>query len=69
MTENVERFSNRVENYVKFRPAYPPEVLQFLRAELNLRSASVIADIGSGTGISARMFLENGNAVFGVERI
>ncbi len=67
MTENVKRFSDRVENYVKFRPAYPAEVLEFLRVELNMQSVSVIADIGSGTGISARMFLENGNVVFGVE--
>ncbi len=63
----VQRFSNRVENYVKFRPSYPPEVLQLFRDEMNLRPDSVIADIGSGTGISAKLFLENGNEVFGVE--
>ena len=63
----VQRFSNRVENYVKFRPGYPPEVLQLFRDEMNLRPDSVIADIGSGTGISAKLFLENGNEVFGVE--
>ncbi len=63
----VQRFSNRVENYVKFRPSYPPEVLQSFRDEMNLRPDSVIADIGSGTGISSKLFLENGNEVFGVE--
>lgn len=63
----VQRFSNRVENYVKFRPGYPPDVLQLFRDEMNLRPDSVIADIGSGTGISAKLFLENGNEVFGVE--
>ncbi len=63
----VERFSNRVENYVKYRPDYPPEVLDLFRNEMNLQTDSVIADIGSGTGISAKMFLENGNPVFGVE--
>jgi SAM-dependent methyltransferase len=68
MTNNsVERFSNRVENYVKYRPDYPSEVLQLFSAEMNLREDSVIADIGSGTGISAKLFLENGNRVFGVE--
>ena len=68
MTNNsVERFSNRVENYVKYRPDYPSEVLQLFAAEMNLREDSVIADIGSGTGISAKLFLENGNQVFGVE--
>jgi ubiquinone/menaquinone biosynthesis C-methylase UbiE len=63
----VERFSNRVENYVKYRPAYPPEILDLFRDEMNLQKTSVIADIGSGTGISAKLFLENGNTVFGVE--
>lgn len=65
--KTVERFSNRVENYIKYRPGYPPEVLQLFRDEMDLRPNSIIADIGSGTGISARMFLENGNEVFGVE--
>jgi len=63
----VERFSNRVENYVKYRPDYPPEVLDLFRREMNLQTDSVVADIGSGTGISAKMFLENGNPVFGIE--
>ena len=63
----VERFSNRVENYVKYRPDYPSEVLDLFRDEMNLQKISVVADIGSGTGISAKLFLENGNPVFGVE--
>lgn len=67
MTNSVERFSNRVENYVKYRPHYPPEVLDLFQTEMNLRKSSVVADIGSGTGISAKIFLENGNTVFGVE--
>lgn len=67
MPSTVERFSDRVANYVKFRPGYPPEVLRFFKDELNLQSFSLVADIGSGTGISAKLFLENGNTVFGVE--
>lgn len=67
MTDTVERFSNRVANYVKYRPGYPREILQVFRDEMNLTKDSVVADIGSGTGISARVFLENGNRVFGVE--
>ena len=65
--ETVERFSNRVENYVKYRPTYPPEVLQLFKNEMNLRNDSVVADIGAGTGISTKIFLENGNPVFAVE--
>lgn len=67
MSSTVERFSNRVENYVKYRPTYPKEILQFFKDELNLQTDSLIADIGSGTGISSKLFLENGNTVFGVE--
>lgn len=67
MKNTVERFSNRVENYVKYRPHYPPKILEVFRNEMNLSNSSIIADIGAGTGISAKMFLENGNEVFGVE--
>jgi ubiquinone/menaquinone biosynthesis C-methylase UbiE len=67
MTNTVERFSNRVENYAKYRPDYPREVLDLFRNEMNLEKSSAVADVGSGTGLSARLFLENGNTVFGVE--
>jgi SAM-dependent methyltransferase len=61
------RFSDRVENYARFRPGYPPEVLDLLRTECGLRPNHVIADIASGTGIFTRLLLENGNPVFAVE--
>jgi SAM-dependent methyltransferase len=61
------RFSDRVENYVRYRPGYPPEVLQTLKAECHLTSSHLVADVASGTGIWTRMLLENGNRVFGVE--
>lgn len=65
--KTTERFSNRVENYMKYRPGYPPEVLDLFRKEMDLKASSIIADIGAGTGIFAKMFLENGNPVYGVE--
>jgi SAM-dependent methyltransferase len=67
MNDSTKRFSNRVENYIKYRPGYPEEILNVFRDEMGLTASSAIADIGSGTGISARLFLENGNPVFGVE--
>src|SRR6478735_6793410 len=67
MTDTVERFSNRVENYVKYRPHYPREILDYLRDTIDLRPDKLVADIGCGTGISSRLFLENGNTVIGVE--
>ncbi len=62
-----KRFSDRVENYVKYRPHYPEELLDFMKAECGLKQSSVIADIGSGTGISSELFLNNGNKVYAVE--
>src|SRR5215475_498875 len=66
-TDSTARFSNRVENYIRYRPGYPQGVLEVLRDECGLTSGSVIADIASGTGIFTRMLLENGNKVFAVE--
>jgi SAM-dependent methyltransferase len=65
--DSTQRFSSRVDNYVRYRPGYPPEVLELLRTECGLKRGSVIADIASGTGILTRMLLENGDRVFGVE--
>ncbi len=61
------RFSARVADYVRYRPGYPPEIVGALAQECGLTSASVIADIGCGPGNLARIFLENGNRVIGVE--
>ena len=67
MIDSISRFSNRVENYVKYRPSYPPEVLQLCKDEMGLTGESTVADVGSGPGILARHFLENGNIVYCVE--
>jgi SAM-dependent methyltransferase len=61
------RFSDRVENYVRYRPGYPAEVLRTLKDECGLVPEQVMADVASGTGIWTRVLLENGNPVFGVE--
>lgn len=61
------RFSDRVRNYVLYRPGYPSAVLDVLRAETGLAPGHVVADVGSGTGISAGLFLEAGNPVHAVE--
>ena len=63
----TSRFSDRVENYVRYRPGYPPGVLQVLKSECGLLPTHVVADIASGTGIWTRTLLEHGNPVFAVE--
>jgi ubiquinone/menaquinone biosynthesis C-methylase UbiE len=67
ITDPTKRFSNRVENYIKYRPHYPHEIIDYLKTENVLKHDSIIADIGSGTGISSELFLKNGNTVYGVE--
>jgi SAM-dependent methyltransferase len=62
-----QRFSSRVENYVKYRPGYPPGIITTLRAECGLSPRSLVADIGSGTGLLAQLFLDLGCAVTGIE--
>jgi SAM-dependent methyltransferase len=61
------RFSSRVENYIRYRPGYPAEVLEALRTDCGLTPAAVVADIGCGTGIFTRLLLDHGNRVLGVE--
>ncbi len=67
MPDTINRFSDRVENYIKYRPDYPSEVVELLRHDCALHPDSIIADIGSGTGKLSELFLRNGNLVFGVE--
>jgi phospholipid N-methyltransferase len=57
------RFSDRVENYVKYRPSYPKAAVDFLYGELGFNANSTIADIGSGTGIFTQLLLEHGSNV------
>ena len=65
--DSKQRFSNRTADYTRYRPGYPAEVLDVLRTWCDLRPEHAIADVGSGTGLLAKLFLENGNRVFGVE--
>src|ERR1700675_1047450 len=62
-----QRFSNRVVDYVRYRPGYPAALLDLLRAECGFSSNHLVADVGSGTALLTKLFLENGNRVFGVE--
>ena len=66
-SNSTTRFSDRVEDYVKYRPHYPNVILSYLRDLYTFAPGWVVADIGSGTGISTEMFLRFGNNVFAVE--
>ena len=61
--DSKRRFSNRVEHYIRNRPGYPPDVVKTLVAESGLSPNSVIADVGSGPGMSSVLFLEIGATI------
>lgn len=67
MLDPTKRFSSRVENYIKYRPSYPAEIIPLLQQECGLTENTVIADMGFGTGLLTELFLKHGNKVFGVE--
>ena len=67
MNRPTLRFASRVENYIKYRPGYPRDVVTTLAKECGLTNQSIISDIGSGTGILSELFLKHGNRMFGVE--
>jgi SAM-dependent methyltransferase len=66
-TDPTQRFSLRAEDYVRYRPSYPAEVIGFLERECGLTAQSRVADIGSGTGLLSELFLRFGCEVTGVE--
>src|SRR5215475_4962080 len=62
-----QRFSNRVADYIRYRPGYPAEVMPLLQKWCGLHPEHAVGDIGSGTGLLSKLFLDFGNHVFGVE--
>lgn len=67
MTHSVKRFSKRVKYYNRYRPRYPADILGMLKSKCSFTQKSVVADVGSGTGILSQLFLGHGNPVFGIE--
>jgi SAM-dependent methyltransferase len=59
------RFSDRAADYVKYRPTYPAAAIDIIVAGLG--EAAVVADIGAGTGISARLLADRGLRVVAIE--
>lgn len=61
------RFSDRAEDYAKYRPSYPAEALDCILEGLNTPSQLIAADVGAGTGISSRLLAERGVRVIAIE--
>ena len=67
MPQGSDAFSPLAEDYARYRPGYSAEVLDELARVCGLTPDWVVADIGSGTGNMARLFLAAGHQVVGVE--
>jgi SAM-dependent methyltransferase len=67
MRDPAARFSDRVADYVLYRPRYPESLIEALREGCGLAPHHAVADVGSGTGMLADLFLRHGNTVFAVE--
>jgi len=68
LKQGAERYSYKTEDYAKYRPNFPAEIVEFLYSNGTITDTSIIADIGSGTGRFTRLLLEKGNLVYGVEQ-
>lgn len=67
MKDKVVSFTGRVEEFAKYRPGYPEQIISLLENKIEFDQSKDVADIGCGTGKLSRLFLNNGNLVFGVE--
>ena len=67
MQNSKQRFSNRVADYVKYRPHYPAAIVPYLQHHYGFHADLTVADVGSGTGILSQLWLAHGNLVIGVE--
>jgi len=62
-----KRFSNRVDDYRKFRPHYPGAIVETVKEICGLNGRSVVADIGSGTGIMTELLAPYCSKIYAVE--
>ncbi len=65
--DNTGKFTNKADHYVKYRPSYPKEFIDYLSSEAGFGKDSVVADVGAGTGILTKLLLDQVQSVFAVE--
>ncbi|HEX2101867.1 MAG TPA: class I SAM-dependent methyltransferase, partial [Candidatus Synoicihabitans sp.] len=63
----TQRFSDRVEAYVRYRPSYPAGVIETLQRHAGLMPTAEVADVGAGTGIFTEQLLPHCQRVFAIE--
>lgn len=67
MKDPRERFIGTADNYEKYRPSYPPELIDWIVTTSEIGPGARIADLGCGTGISTRLFAARGFDVVGID--
>ena len=65
--DNTQKFSGKADVYQKARPSYAQAMLDFIAQKWQIGNGSMVADIGSGTGILTRQLLGLGARVYAVE--
>ncbi len=65
--DNTQKFSGKADIYQQARPNYAQELLDFIAHTWQIGEGSLVADIGSGTGIFSRQLLGLGARVYAVE--
>ncbi len=65
--DNTQKFSGKAEVYQKARPSYAQAMIDFIAQNWQIGKGSLVADIGSGTGIFTRQLLGLGAKVYAVE--
>jgi SAM-dependent methyltransferase len=63
----TRRFSDRAQDYARYRPGYPPAAVEAILDGLGASAALTVADVGAGTGIFSRLLAQHGARVFAVE--
>ncbi len=63
----LTRFSDRAEDYVKYRASYPASAIDAILAGLAPPPQLIVADIGAGPAIASRLFAEKGVRVLAIE--
>ncbi len=65
--DSTQRFSDRVADYVRYRPGYPGAAFDYLIERCRLSRNDPIVDVGAGTGLSSEPWLQRGFQVQAVE--
>lgn len=64
--DSRQRFSDRVDAYLRYRPGYPEAAIDHLRSR-GIGPDSRVADVGAGTGILTTLLLPHAGSIIAVE--